>query len=336
MFKLLNLSIVIPVFNGAFTIKNTIESIVCNNTISNMKENLEIIIIDDGSTDDTKNVVHSLIEKNNIYKVRYFYQENSGLSCARNKGIECALGEYVWFFDADDILIDDNLDNIFSYLVVGQVEVISFKNQQIKNNILYGYGCNFPVEKNKLMSGLTAFENGYSPSSVCCLIIKRSLFYTHNVFFYPKLSHQDVELTARLIINVEKMIFLDFAPYGYIYNSDSISKSKNKEKYIKYTIDNLLVAQSLKQYSLKIEKIKRVYILDVINNIIWNYIYNLYTSRRDIDLHMLDLFLDKLFISNCYPLQGEMKTKFQKNTQFLFNSPKILKLSLYFVYRFLK
>lgn len=334
--KLFYLSIVIPVFNGAPNIYNTIESIIANNTIGNIKDKIEIVVIDDGSTDNTKNIVYSFIEKNKSYTIKYFYQENSGLSCARNKGLKCALGKYIWFFDADDLLIDDNLKTIFAWVTDGQVDVISFKSQLIKDNILYGYGCDYPVEKNKCINGLNAFEQGYSPSSVCCLIIKKDLFYSRNIFFYPNISHQDVELTAKLIISIEKIIFLNIAPYGYVYNSDSISKSKSREKYIKYALDNLVVANSLKDYSSSLDDNKKKYILRVINNIIWNYIYNLFISRRYIDFHMLNLFLDELFSSNSYPMQGKMETKFQKMTSIFFKSPTILKVTLFFLYRLFK
>src|SRR5690606_22062158 len=118
------------------------------------------------------------------------------------------------------------------------------------------------------LSGVAAFENGYNPSSVCCLIIKKDLFYKFNIKFYPGITHQDVELTAKLIINVNSVIFLDSAPYGYIYNPESVSKSKNKLKYIKYQLDNLIVAKSLRDYSNSLDVEKKFQILKIVNNIV--------------------------------------------------------------------
>ncbi|MFB6226503.1 MAG: glycosyltransferase family 2 protein [Candidatus Paceibacteria bacterium] len=88
-------SAIIPTYNCAPWIQEAIESIL-NQTY----KNIEIIIIDDGSTDNTKEVLEPYIKKN---KIKYFYQENQGSAKARNKGVKKAQGEYIAFLDADDI-----------------------------------------------------------------------------------------------------------------------------------------------------------------------------------------------------------------------------------------
>ncbi len=89
-------SIVIPTYNCAKYIKGAVESILAQSY-----KDYEIIIVDDGSTtDNTKEVLTPYIEKG---LVRYIYQENSGVSAARNKGIEEAKGKYIAFLDADDL-----------------------------------------------------------------------------------------------------------------------------------------------------------------------------------------------------------------------------------------
>lgn len=330
------LSIIIPVFNGASSIYNTIKSIVTNEIISEYSEKIELIVVDDGSTDGTKSVVLDTISDFTEFKITYYYQSNRGSSVARNKGLELAVGTYIWFFDADDILLDDDIRSIFKYLLNEKVEVIAFKNAQIKDDKIYNYGCDFSIVKNKILSGVAAFENGYNPSSVCCLIIKKDLFYKFNIKFYPGITHQDVELTAKLIINVNSVIFLDSAPYGYIYNPESVSKSKNKLKYIKYQLDNLIVAKSLRDYSNSLDVEKKFQILKIVNNIVWNYIYNLFISRNSIDYVMLVLFKKELFYSGCYPLTKDVQTRFQKITRPLFNNKFILNIFLFFVYKVVK
>ncbi|MFV5462470.1 glycosyltransferase [Acinetobacter towneri] len=330
------LSIIIPVFNGASSIYNTIKSIISNETVSVFREKIEIIVVDDGSTDDTKNIVLNAIFDFQDFKIFYYYQKNNGSSVARNKGLELAIGAYIWFFDADDILLDDDIGSIFKHILSEKVEVIAFKNAQIRNNQIYNYGCNFPVVKNRIITGIAAFKSGYNPSSVCCLIIKKDLFYKYKINFYPNITHQDVELTAKLIINVESIVFLDSAPYGYIYNSVSISKSKNKSKYIKYQLDNLIVAKSLKDYSIHLDIDKKNQILKVVNNIVWNYIYHLFTSRSNIDDEMYILFERELLNSGCYPLTQFFETKFQKITSFIFNKKILLKFFLFLTYKVIK
>jgi glycosyltransferase involved in cell wall biosynthesis len=92
-------SIVIPAYNSADTIIETIQSIF-NQTFSNY----EIIIIDDGSTDDTKQVLEPY-----MHKIEYYAQRNQGQSAARNEGIQKAKGDFIAFLDDDDLLHPDNL-----------------------------------------------------------------------------------------------------------------------------------------------------------------------------------------------------------------------------------
>jgi len=98
--KRINFSVIIAVYNGEKTIKKAIQSVV-NQTYAAY----EIIIVDDGSTDNTKEEIASFTNK-----VNYIYQENAGVSAARNKAVEAAKGEWISFLDADDWYYPDRLN----------------------------------------------------------------------------------------------------------------------------------------------------------------------------------------------------------------------------------
>lgn len=95
------ISVVIPTYNSAQYIIEAIESVL-NQTY----KDYEIIVVDDGSTDNTKDILRSYIEKK---KIHYFYQENSGVSSARNTGSRMAKGDFIAFLDSDDILDKDSI-----------------------------------------------------------------------------------------------------------------------------------------------------------------------------------------------------------------------------------
>lgn len=329
------LSVIIPVFNGQETIIQTLNTIIHNFLILGIKNSVEFIIVNDGSEDETEKVVNNFIHENPIWSIKYISQENQGLSVSRNVGLNQATGEYIWFFDADDILLSDRLVDIFDHLKSREVEVISFKNRSIIAGVFTDdIGCDFPVVRDKIITGTQAFEQGYAPSSVCCLIIKKSLFYDNNIFFCPGITHEDVEFTARLMTIVKKIIFVDAKVYGYIYREDSTSRTKNKDDYIKYSQDNIVIANSLQEFLLGLNKRNQKQISNIINNIVWNYIYNLFISKEHIDEDMLDRFLDTLFTSKVYPLKGSMQTGFQKLTKNIFNNKFLLKHTLKIIYRF--
>lgn len=95
------ISIIIPAYNSAKFIKETIQSV-----IDQTFKEWELIIIDDGSTDNTKELIQTYLKDE---RIRYYFQKNSGVSMARNKGIELSKGNYIAFLDADDLWLPDNL-----------------------------------------------------------------------------------------------------------------------------------------------------------------------------------------------------------------------------------
>lgn len=96
------LSVIIPVFNASSTISRTLDSLVSQRGVE-----FEIICIDDGSTDNSRDIIAAWIKKDS--RIRYIYQVNKGPGPARNAGIEVATGDYLAFMDPDDWLPDDNV-----------------------------------------------------------------------------------------------------------------------------------------------------------------------------------------------------------------------------------
>jgi len=113
-------SIIIPTFNRAYIIETAIKSV-----INQSYTNWELIIIDDGSTDNTKEIVARFEEK----RINYIYTKNNGRSNARNLGIERAKGDYICFLDDDDFYYNDFLQEFYNEIIA-------------KNNAIGIYMCN--------------------------------------------------------------------------------------------------------------------------------------------------------------------------------------------------
>ena len=120
------ITVIVPIYNGEKFIKEAIDNI-----LSQEYPALEIIIVDDGSTDKTKEIIQDIKAD-----IRYFYQENSGPSAARNRGIRDASGEFIAFLDVDDLWPENNLKFL--------VEILQ-KNQEIL--VLHGFAQ--LLDKNK-------------------------------------------------------------------------------------------------------------------------------------------------------------------------------------------
>jgi len=100
-----NITIVVPVFNGGSTIAKSLKSIQ-----KQTYRDFEVLVVDDGSTDNTESEVKKISMLDDRYK--YIYQENQGVSAARNRGIELCVSKYITFVDDDDYLEANHLTNL--------------------------------------------------------------------------------------------------------------------------------------------------------------------------------------------------------------------------------
>lgn len=111
---MIKLSIIIPAYNVAPWIEATVNSICCSEGID--LATVEVVVVNDGSKDDTAQVVEAIIERHPKINIRLISQKNQGVSVARNKGLHEANGEYVWFVDGDDMLTPFAIRSVFDIM----------------------------------------------------------------------------------------------------------------------------------------------------------------------------------------------------------------------------
>lgn len=121
------ISVIVPVYQGEKHIYNCIESIQ-----RQTYKNLEIIVVNDGSTDKTSIIIDKLAMEDD--RVLSFYQDNQGVSVARNKGIECANGEFVMFVDADDEIESELCETLINTINERQMDLAVCGSKHIKGN----------------------------------------------------------------------------------------------------------------------------------------------------------------------------------------------------------
>lgn len=117
-------SVIIPAFNAEQTIINSLNSVL----VQQFEENFEIIVVDDGSKDRTKDKIEPLLQNG---KVHYFFQENGGAASARNYGIKKAKGKYIGFLDADDIYLPGMISQCVEALDKEGYDLVSVDNYMV-------------------------------------------------------------------------------------------------------------------------------------------------------------------------------------------------------------
>ena len=180
---LMLISVIIPAYNCEPTLKRTIESIIDSGLID-----YEIIIVNDGSTDNTALVCNSLCSQYSF--IKYSEQENSGVSAARNRGINIATGEYILFFDSDDTAEENGFLECVNIIKKEKPDILVFgmSFDYYKNGKLYRRDKLVPeqcgmLNKEQIKAELESLYNTNSLSSACNKLYKRALVSDNNILF---------------------------------------------------------------------------------------------------------------------------------------------------------
>lgn len=307
------ISIIIPVYNAELYIANCLDSIINSNL---PKDNYEIVVVNDGSTDRSEEIIQSYLPLHN--NISYLVQQNTGQSGARNNGIKSCQGEYVWCVDADDKL-SGNWADLFSALAsYPYVDILAFKlNKVTEQGESKGFECSQPtVVHNQIIKGRDAIISGYNPSSVCALLIRKSLMTSNELFFRERITHQDVELSYRLFAHAGDVVFTDIAPYIYILHPNSTSQSIKPEKKIKYLSDDIVIINSFKALAESFKKSDETLYTTIqqrVKNVQLGMVLNLYSNKAKwAPLGISQAVIEAMKKADLYPLKGDFGS-FKKN-----------------------
>lgn len=242
------ISVIIPVFNGEKHLPECLESVL-NQTY----QNLEIIIIDDGSGDDTNHIIDDYSNRDNhIIPMRI--KERCGTSEARNRGIKAAKGDYICFIDGDDVVSTDYIETLF-YEMNDEVDVVCGGYFSILNDMYNVLGVH-PLP-NKIYKTVDESYNIFSKcmaKSVAMQVVwgklfKKELFTT--ILFEPFIIGEDEVLIVRIMALNKVVKTISYVGYYYRSHMDSVSgRSGIKKERIKSEIRaKYLIAQIMENVS---------------------------------------------------------------------------------------
>jgi glycosyltransferase involved in cell wall biosynthesis len=137
----MKLSIVIPVYNSSNYLDDCLGSLLDQDL---NKDKYEIICVNDGSTDNSLDILKLYAEKHQNIKV--INQENKGHSTARNVGLKAAKGKYVWFVDSDDFIDGNSLSTIISYMEKNDIDFLTIGLRNVLNETHYNISKNLKSE----------------------------------------------------------------------------------------------------------------------------------------------------------------------------------------------
>ena len=206
-------SIIIPVYNAEKYV------ITCLNSIKQQKVDLEVICVNDGSTDESEKLIKDYCIENTF--VRYIYQENAGAPAARNKGLSFAKGEYCMFFDSDDILLPNALNTMVKAIESSDADIVLGDYEEIDEN-----GKRIAVVKQRqfISDSSNHWFFALCPPLPGNKLIRKSVLDRTGINFESLKIGQDLNFYLRLLAVVKKVEYIEENVMGYRIVDGSISR----------------------------------------------------------------------------------------------------------------
>jgi glycosyltransferase involved in cell wall biosynthesis len=211
-------SVIIPCYNCAGTVVETIDSLVKQSF-----PDYEIIAVDDGSTDDTLAVLQKIAAETEA-DIQIHTQPNAGVSAARNRGIRMSRGEYILFLDADDLLADGLLQTIGGFLKEKPVDTLCFLYTRQQEQLTSVTGA--AVEETAVMPLLERLTYSKRDVLFCCFAYKASILRDRNLWYTEGARYgEDWEFTTKYLANCTDAARL--GRFGYYYRQHETSAMAN-------------------------------------------------------------------------------------------------------------
>lgn len=239
----MKVSVIIPVYNKEDFLDECLGSVT-----NQLNEQMEIIVINDGSTDNSEKIIKKWMEVDS--RLNYFYQDNQGVAAARNKGISIAKGSYIYFLDADDKLKENAISIFMKYAKQTDADIIIGNNYERRSNhLIKKYFHDEKLIKNE---NLLAFDmkldmfmiNGRPMAMAGNKLYKTDFIKSNNIYFVENVIAED--RLFNLICYLNNPIIKIIPEYTYIYNVFDGSRSRTVNN--RYTEESISLFAYLYNY----------------------------------------------------------------------------------------
>lgn len=220
------ISVVVPIYNVENYLKKCIDTILYQTY-----QNLEIILVDDGSTDSSSLIADSYQEKEQ--RIQVIHKKNGGLSDARNAGLKVAKGEFICFIDSDDYIENNYIQELYQTMLEQEADIAICGYQSVYED---GTKKENRTEK-KIMTNQEALQLLFTKAQTEEVVTwnklyKTALFLEHNIQFPVGKLHEDNFTTYQLLYYANKIAYTDQILYNYRQRSTSIVGTYNHKRLV--------------------------------------------------------------------------------------------------------
>ena len=238
----MKLSIIVPIYNVAPYLKKCVDSLLAQDM-----EDYEIILVDDGSTDDSGVIADEIVREamgnrqwamgngrwamgnRQWAMLRVIHQENAGLSAARNTGTHAAKGEYIMYVDSDDYLQPNVLGTLMEQMERDHLDVLRFRYQNVRESgeafAPYKDMTNYNDYATTPVDGLTFLNERMGTQCYAWqFILRREI--AQQELFTPGIYFEDTDWTPRMLLKTQRVASTDLVVYNYLWREGSITLSQ--------------------------------------------------------------------------------------------------------------
>lgn len=277
----IEISVIMPVYNVENYIYESLSS-VANQTFTQY----ELIIINDGSTDRSEKIIKEFMNEHKQMQIHYIYQENNGQSSARNRGIEVASGEYIYFFDSDDLIEENALEILYMKSNENNLDLLLFSGQSfyetqnaktLKYKFDYLKKESYPIALSGKEMFVKLLENDDYSTSPCLYFVRKSVLREKKLYFYEGIIHEDALFTFQLILSVDRTMVINEVLFRRRVRLNSTMTANNHLKKFQ-GLTRVLIEMDMFKQKIEIENMQLEYAIqnrmaDAFGNSINQYIY---------------------------------------------------------------
>ena len=244
-------SVILPIYNVSQYLRECLDSII-NQTYSN----LEIIAVNDGTTDDSVYILEEYSKSDK--RIKIVHQKNQGLATTRNTGFKNSTGAYIYFMDTDDIIEKTLIEDALGFADKEKCDIVTFEHIEFSGKLNFGYISEKQIKDNQIYDGedlldhyLNIKKNNWVP--IWMYVFKRDFLIQSELEFKEGgINHEDVLFTPQIILKSEKIGYLKHAYYYYRQRPNSITTCANSFR----KKDHFIIANELYDTACKKNEIR--------------------------------------------------------------------------------